>query len=67
VLAKFGHWPLSIPPSISSPEGVLVAVHRRGLGAVKKQKYRGLSENVREIVNSSYGFFTNYSNNRGPL
>jgi hypothetical protein len=31
---------------------VLTAVHRRGLGAVKKQKYRGLSGNVRETVNS---------------
>jgi hypothetical protein len=31
---------------------VLVDVHRRGLGAVKKQKYRGLSENVNETVNS---------------
>jgi hypothetical protein len=26
--------------------GMLVAVHRRGLDKVKKQKYRGLSENV---------------------
>jgi hypothetical protein len=32
--------------------GMLVAVHRRGLGAVKKQKYKGLSENVSEIMNS---------------
>jgi hypothetical protein len=32
--------------------GMLVTVHRRGLGAAKKQKCRGLSENVREIVNS---------------
>jgi hypothetical protein len=32
--------------------GVLVAVHRRGLSAVKKQKYRGLCENAREIMNS---------------
>jgi hypothetical protein len=53
VLAELGHRPLSILASTSSPEGVLVAIHRRGLSAVKKQKYRGLSENVREIVNSS--------------
>ena len=32
--------------------GMLVVVHRRGLGAVKKQKYKGLSENVSETVNS---------------
>jgi hypothetical protein len=32
--------------------GVLTAVHCRGPGAVKKQKHRGLSGNVRETVNS---------------
>lgn len=47
--------------------GVLVAVHHRGLVAVKKQKYRGLSGNVRETVNSGKGFFTSYLNNWGPL
>jgi hypothetical protein len=47
--------------------GMLTAVHRRGPDAVKKQKHRGLSGNVRETVNSSQGFFTSYSNNQGPL
>ena len=28
--------------------GMLVAVHRRGLGAVKKQKCKGLTVNVRD-------------------
>jgi hypothetical protein len=28
--------------------GMLVAVHRRGLGATKKQKCRGLTVNVRD-------------------
>jgi hypothetical protein len=28
--------------------GMLVAVHRRGLGAAKKQKCRGLTVNVRD-------------------
>ena len=28
--------------------GMLVAVHRRGLGAAKKQNYRGLTVNVRD-------------------
>jgi hypothetical protein len=32
--------------------GMLVVVHCRGLGAAKKQKCRGLSENVRETENS---------------
>jgi hypothetical protein len=47
--------------------GVLTTVHRRGPRAVKKQKHRGLSGNVRETVNNGWGFFTSYSNNRGPL
>jgi hypothetical protein len=32
--------------------GRLTAVRRRGPGSAKKQKCRGLSENVRETVNS---------------
>jgi hypothetical protein len=36
VLAESGHHPLSILAGTSSPEGVLVVVHRRGLGTVKK-------------------------------
>jgi hypothetical protein len=48
VLAELGHRPLRIPANTSSPEGVLIAVHRRGLGAVKKQKSEGLCANVRD-------------------
>jgi hypothetical protein len=47
--------------------GMLVTVRRRGPDAAKKQKCRGLSENVREIVNSGLGFLTSFSNRRGPL
>jgi hypothetical protein len=52
VSTELGHQSLRIPAGTGSSEGVLTAVHRRGLGVVKKQKYRGLSGNVREIMNS---------------
>jgi hypothetical protein len=52
VSTELGHQSLHISAGTGSPESVLVAVHRRGLGAVKKQKYRGLSENVSETMNS---------------
>jgi hypothetical protein len=47
--------------------GVLVIVHRRGLGAVKKYNSEGLTVNVRETMNSAQGFITGYSNSQGPL
>jgi hypothetical protein len=48
VLAELGHRPLRISAGTGSPEGVLVDVHHRGLGVVKKQKSEGLYANVRD-------------------
>jgi hypothetical protein len=52
VSIELGHQLLRIPAGTCSPEGVLTAVRRRGPGSAKKQKCRGLGEDVREIVNS---------------
>jgi hypothetical protein len=52
VSTELGHQLLRTPASTGSPEGVLTAVRRRGPRSAKKQKCRGLSEDVRETVNS---------------
>jgi hypothetical protein len=52
VSIELGHQSLRILVGTGSPESVLVVVHCRGLDALKKHKYRGLSENVSETVNS---------------
>jgi hypothetical protein len=48
VSTELGHRSLRIPTGTSSPEGAVIAVHRRGPGYVKKDKYGGLSVNVSE-------------------
>jgi hypothetical protein len=45
---RAGHWSLRFPAGTSSSEGTHAAVHRRGLGVVKRKKCEGLSVNVRE-------------------
>jgi hypothetical protein len=42
--------------------GMLVVVHRRGLGAAKKQKCRGITVNIRDTDEECAGFLTGYLN-----
>jgi hypothetical protein len=54
VSTELGHKSLLTPAGTGSPEGVLTAIRRRGPRFAKKQKCKGLTENVRETMNSGW-------------